>query len=359
MKGLLIYRVDFADISNHGVALKAKGQAKAYRNAGVTLDIINIYKGAIHINDQLLLPLSGISTLYKNHRVFWNKLRTINLSVYDFVHLRHPYATPWLLSFTTRLLPAVTLLVELPTFPYDEEFKKSKKLLLKIDHHYRKSLFEKTSYIIHYGQETELFNVPCINITNGVDLEVFPLRNHIKKDNKIRLIAVGKWQYWHGLDRVIKGIAASNKNVILTIIGEGPENKNLKTLSATLGIEGQVTFVGSKKGKELDNYFNKADIAIGTLGMHRKNVKIDASLKHREYAARGIPFIYAGTDLDFNSNCPFVKIIASNDLPVNMSEVLTFKEISNESISIHNYAKSKLSWNSRMKKILNTVSQKD
>ena len=35
------------------------------------------------------------------------------------------------------------------------------------------------------------------------------------------------------------------------------------------------------------------------MGIHRKGVLYDSSLKHREYCSRGLPFILSAPDLDF------------------------------------------------------------
>ena len=53
-------------------------------------------------------------------------------------------------------------------------------------------------------------------------------------------------------------------------------------------------------GKELDELFDLADFAIGSLARHRSHIDKIKTLKNREYAARGIPFIYSETDEDFD-----------------------------------------------------------
>ncbi|MEG2480028.1 MAG: hypothetical protein RSA50_07120, partial [Mucinivorans sp.] len=42
-----------------------------------------------------------------------------------------------------------------------------------------------------------------------------------------------------------------------------------------------------------DDLFEQADIAIGSLARHRSGITTIKTLKNREYAARGIPFIYS------------------------------------------------------------------
>ena len=52
--------------------------------------------------------------------------------------------------------------------------------------------------------------------------------------------------------------------------------------------------------EELDELFNEADFAIGSLARHRSGIDKIKTLKNREYAARGIPFAYSETDGDFD-----------------------------------------------------------
>lgn len=353
MKGLLIYRVNFANTANYGVVIKGKGQAKAYRENDVDLDLIFLENKTILINDQAYTRLSGINTVDRNHRVFWKKLKELDLSSYDFIHIRYPYSTPWFFSFIKGINKKTKCLIEFPTYPYDSEFLGLKTALLKVDHYYRQKVISKADYIVHYGSEPALYGTSCINITNGVDLDQFPIRKPIKTDHTLRLVAVGKWQYWHGLDRMLYGISACPKlSILLHIIGVGPENQKLKRLTLKLGISNKVKFVGNKKGEELNHYFNNADLAIGTLGMHRKNVALDASLKHREYAARGVPFVLSTADRAFPGTCGFVHYVPADDSPVNMELVKNLLNIDVDENSIRAYANQHFSWNNIISKIL-------
>lgn len=72
-------------------------------------------------------------------------------------------------------------------------------------------------------------------------------------------------------------------------------------------IEKQVIFHGQKMGKELDELFDLADFAIGSLARHRSHIDKIKTLKNREYAARGIPFIYSETDEDLTVCLTFSK----------------------------------------------------
>lgn len=92
-----------------------------------------------------------------------------------------------------------------------------------------------------------------------------------------------------------------------TIIGGSDDSTldELCQLVKKLQLDEYVSFAGNVLYEQLDGYFQTADIGIGSLGHHRSGITSLASLKNREYAARGIPFIYSEFDADFDDK-PFV-----------------------------------------------------
>ena len=67
----------------------------------------------------------------------------------------------------------------------------------------------------------------------------------------------------------------------------------------------------------LDQLFSKADMGIGSLGRHRSGITHIKTLKNREYAARGIPFVYSEIDADFD-HCNYVLKVPANETPINI-----------------------------------------
>jgi len=202
------------------------------------------------------------------------------------------------------------VVLDLPTYPYEKEFTGiNAKMLLAVDRINRRSLKGSVDLILHYGLEKELFGIPCLNVSNGV-LSFPSVARSVQKDKEtLHLLAVGKWAYWHGLDRIVEGVKGSEE-VTLHIVGVGPESKALKK-----NCEGKanVIFHGNLSGEKLEKQYQEADIGIGTLGIHRKGLKIDSSLKHREYCMRGLPFILSTEDLDFPEELAFVKYFSRDD----------------------------------------------
>ena len=112
--------------------------------------------------------------------------------------------------------------------------------------------------------------------------------------------------------------------------------------------------VGPKSGKELDEYFAWADIAIGSLGCHRKNIVETKTLKNVEYAMRGLPIIYSEKNNDFD-NMDYVLKVSANDNPVNVDDIISFMHNNNFSPSAIRQSVQHLTWNNQMKNVFQNI----
>jgi glycosyltransferase involved in cell wall biosynthesis len=81
-------------------------------------------------------------------------------------------------------------------------------------------------------------------IPNGVDPARFPPRHPAEEGGAVRLGFVGFVRAWHGLDKVIEGMAGSTQDSRLTVVGEGPAIADLQALAERLGIARRVRFAG-------------------------------------------------------------------------------------------------------------------
>src|SRR5699024_9754145 len=140
--------------------------------------------------------------------------------------------------------------------------------------------------------------------------------------------------------------------VFFHIVGEGNELENLKKLVKNIGLTKKVIFYGSKTGNDLDVIVNKCDIGIGALGTHRVNIFGNSSLKHREYCARGIPFVLAANDYDFSDEFEYKLQVPTNETDINVKTIVNFyknlKKKKNVSLEMREYAEKYLSWESKL-----------
>ena len=88
-------------------------------------------------------------------------------------------------------------------------------------------------------------------------------------------------------------------------------------------MEDYVILHGKKHGAELDAIFNICDFGIGSLGRHRVGIDNIKTLKNREYAARGIPFVYSETDSDFDSR-PYILKVPADESAVDIQSIIDF-----------------------------------
>ena len=209
------------------------------------------------------------------------------------------------------------IFLEIPTYPYDQEyFSVKEKIELYTDKLFRHTFCKYIDAIITYSNDTEIFGKRTIRLSNGIDFNHIPLRNSTKKiNNELHLIGVAEIHFWHGFDRLIKGLGAYyNSNpeykVYFHLVGNmsGKREQNeILTPIKEYGLAPYVTLYGAKHGEELNELFNRADFAIGSLGRHRSGIYNIKTLKNREYAARGLAFMYSEIDEDFDQ-MPYIFI---------------------------------------------------
>ena len=260
----------------------------------------------------------------------------------------------------------IKCVTEIPTYPYDQEFKGyplKYKIPLYIDMMYRSALASKMQAIVTFSSEKTIFGKRTICISNGIDLDSIPIHNP-KKQQDIHLIAVAEIHYWHGFDRLVAGLGEyykSNPNgrkVYFHVVGweddRGTTSNGYLTveqMARKYDIEKYIINHGKLFGEKLDEVFNQCVFAIGSLGRHRSGITEIKTLKNREYAARGISFIYSENDSDFDDK-PYIIKASADESPINVGEIIDY--IDNHDINPAEIRKTveHLSWKYQMEKVI-------
>lgn len=253
-------------------------------------------------------------------------------------------ATPWLVSLFRRLRKnGIHCVQEIPTYPYDGEFRGypwDKKIGLYVDKMFRRALARQMDAVVTFSEAKQIFGQRTINISNGVDFDAIPLHQYQgTKGTDVHVIAVAEVHTWHGFDRFIHGMGKyyeecknkKLKKVYFHIVGDvwDPEMNGssrapgFATYINKYGIEPYVIFHGKLFGEGLDRVFNQCVFAVGSLGRHRSGITHIKTLKNREYASRGIPFIYSECDSDFDHQ-PYVLKAPADESPIDIQQVLDF-----------------------------------
>ncbi len=357
-KALFIARVDESDINNKGIIQKIKGQSIAHEKLNWSTDRIANRSQRIFFNNHQIVDKSGTPTFLFALRWYQFITPAVISKKYDLLWIRYGLSTPSFIRFLNdykQKYPDVTIIIDMPTYPYHKEWRGIKgKVVMYMDRKNRRKLSKLVTLILHSGPERKIFDIQTYYMTNGI--------NHIKKDivkdkrdhSTIDLLAIGKWQKWHGLDRVIMGMSAEH-NMVLHVVGEGPYSSTLRRMVAKRGLEKVVVFYGSLDDDMLTDLYQRCDIGIGTLGIHRKKVRYNSSLKHRHYCLNGLPFIYSGVDSDFPNSLEFIMQVdeSEDEISFDRIERFFFQVGQEEKLEqrMQQYASQQLSWNKRIKEL--------
>ena len=141
------------------------------------------------------------------------------------------------------------------------------------------------------------FRKPTIVIGNGVDLDVVqPLPAPRNAQPRVAFLGSVN-QTWHGVDKLLD-LARALPEWEFDIVGYEPGR-----------LPGapppNVAAHGSLPREDYEPILGRADVAVGTLGLHRKNMREACPLKVREYLAYGLPTIIGYEDTDFVGETPW------------------------------------------------------
>ena len=278
-------------------------------------------------------------------------------------------ASPFLIRFFKRLKKlGVKAVTEIPTYPYDQEFdtfSRQERLGLKMDQLFRNRLYRQQSAVVTFSDAKQIFGQRTIRISNGVDFDSIPLHQFHPVDDALHFIGVAEVHLWHGYDRLIAGLGeyykntASPRKIVFHIVGgidpfdlygQG-DYPGIQTLIDQYGIQENVVFHGQLFGEELDRIFNQSCFAIGSLARHRSGITVIKTLKNREYATRGIPFIYSEIDSDFE-DMPYIVKAVPDESPVDIQQILDFLEHHHFEPSEIRKTVENLTWKIQMKRVI-------
>lgn len=289
-------------------------------------------------------------------------LRTLREGGYDWLYFRYNLnATPFMIRFMAEVRKlGVRIVMEIPTFPYDGEFRDlplMRRIAFETEKWSRKRFHRFVDKIVTFSDDREIFGVPCVNLSNAVDPEQIPLRAVLPRHDYVRMTGVAILSFWHGYDRLIRGIAAyraahpQGREVRFDVVGGGEIRDQLEQLARELGVADCVKFHGLLYGDELNRVFLDTDLCVGCLACHRKHIVEVKSLKNVEYAMRGIPMVYSEQNNDFD-NRPYVLKATADESPVDVADLLRRFEKAERDPETIRRSVAHLSWEFQMKKLL-------
>lgn len=359
-----------------GISKKIVAQSKALKYNGLDIELARfdrdesgrlIYK----IGDRTVETYGkGIAAKIKKRCRFGKLAKYISDNDIRFVYVRYVhFANPFFVDLFRRLRKNGTVIfLELPTYPYDSEYKNlSLHSLVPVytERLCRRSLAQYADRIVTFSSHDRIWNRPTVRISNGVDMDEIPVRCAPPKNPAaLNLLGVAGLMFWHGFDRMIEGLREYYRTpqpvkVVFSIVGGKPDSevlRELKDRTRRYGLQEFVVFHGEMSGSALDDLFDRNDVAIGCLGCHRKNIVHAKALKNIEYAARGVPFIYSESNEDFDSK-EYIMKIPANESSVDIASVIAFSRNMNLSPEKIRASVDRLTWNEQMSKVVTELNQ--
>lgn len=368
MNGLYLAHEGISE--SRGISKKILAQCKGLSNNGVNIFLCHLESVGgnriYYIEDQIVSFLGkGLISTYRFYTYYTPFFNYIKKHDVRFVYIRYNHiATPFYVFFLKKLKElGLTIVMEIPTYPYDSEhvddtFKQ--RIISSFEKRARKQFKKYVDRIVTVQNYDEIFGIPTIKISNGIDLDKISLRTLIPHEG-FNLLGVANLKDWHGYDRLIEGIGLYYKNggkedVHFYLIGNNTAIvEKYNSIATKYGISEKIHFEGEKQGEELDEYFNTADLAIGSLGFHRIGLIEGKPLKCAEYAARGIPFIYSNINVDFDDK-DYVMRVSADETPIDIKNVLNFiKGLKSTVSSIRNDIAEKGTWDYQMLLVLQEI----
>ncbi len=294
MQGLYICVDQSMKNDKSGVGLKVRNQMKSFNQAGLEFE-----EYILPMNHSKLLPILyrlpffNVYPIWKYSDVFENV---------KYIYMRRPFVmTVYMRRVLKRIRkknPTAKIVIEIPTYPYDEEYNTYKLnwMLKRKDCYNRNRMNGLVDHWSIVNNEDKIFGINTIKIKNGIDVDAIKPRAPIETGDTIHFCAVAMFKEWHGYERFFYGLAeyykkGGSRNMISHFVGEGSELPFYHKLVRELNLDQHVVFHGYLSGKELEKIYDLADISLGSFGMFKQNLNLSCNLKSRESVARGVPMV--------------------------------------------------------------------
>lgn len=371
-KILYISLTNLSDLTQ-GISKKVFWQSEAFFNSGY-----KIFNTSVE-NKKLLLLCNGkiteeIKSPIKSYTaamlpMFWVLPNFIRKHEINILYVRYNKFISLLLFYLKIILPNIKIYLEMPTYPLLKEYtpptkyKQTNKNIIKtmfvlFDYILGNCLINKSvCKIVTYSNHSKIMRKDTIKINNGYG-DFTKIANCIARTSLINLTIVATFGYWHGVDRIIDSLSLYKKpGILLNIVGDGECLDKLKKIVANDEyLSSVVKFWGWQSGEKLLEIYKNTNIAIASLGGHRKGITTTSELKIREYLSLGLPIVYSLKDPSIPIDFPAAYKVSSSDEPFDIDRILNwYSNLTITSAQIRDFAKVNLSWNRQIQPIITDI----
>lgn len=347
-----------------GVYKKIRAQVEAFGHLGHTCKLL-----FVRDSEEAFYCLSSKQEKLSLRNEQHVKFITDYLSTCDFCYarfelLRHKYYKKIIDLCIENNVKVVT---EIPTYPpYQESIARVKENFR--NKHYSSALktlvgtifvvldmYRMTFYsklVVMIADDKKFRFADTIRIENGIDVNKYIYRKPTNSE-KVRIIAVSNFSIWNGYDLALEGLRKyidrnPSAEIELILVGEKQKAADLIAQVKRLNLQRFVKFTGALSGKQLDDAFKNADIALCALGNHRRKVFSNSSLKAKEYASRGMLMVMSDAEGIEREITERSLVLPSHEEPLDFDRVIKwYMSIDNKDEVrefISKYAQAHYSW---------------
>ena len=345
-----------------GIYKKVRCQKESFDRLGIDSQLIFHENGDFYANDLYIGFESQTALMRLKNRFFIPNvvMNYLKAQSFDYLYIRKFFINWDLIQLSSYFNKInVKVIIDIPTYPYKSELSGFlNNLIYYHENYYSKFLKKFIPYISYIGKDySKIWGIDTIPMSNGVDLNKVKISDRKIDDKIIRFLGVANLASWHGYERFIYSMKNLEPELLsgihFDIVGYGPCFEYLKTVIDDCHLNENVTLYGNLLGKELDDIFNSANIGVDALAMYKVDLYETSSLKTREYAARGIPFILSCNDPAYPKDCQFIFRVPNSHEFIDIRSICNwYKSDTPESSEIRLFAEQNLSWDKQMKKVL-------
>lgn len=354
-----------------GVSNKVLNQIKALRNMGHEV----FYTSYINCGIQILDNENKVvrEKYYRISPQFFKYLRRGVLiqntyqyflsqgTYFDMCYVRFHFFDRKYCSMLRTMKKYSKVIIEAHGYPY-REWKRWKLIPLYIrDIIFQQPCSRYVDLVAAISNHENIWGRKTVFIDNAVDVTAVKIHERIPEDNVIKLISVAIEQPYHGFEKVIIGLdnyykCGGTREISIFMVGEYSEKT--KKLVNKLNLDQHIIFTGKLYGKELEDIYNKSDLAIGSFSK-RANDEYGSSIKTKEFFAKGIPFINGWKEYAFDDSYPYMKRFDMNDAYIDFNSVVDFydsiKNNKNIPLEMRKFAEEHFVWEKQFEKIFNMI----
>lgn len=245
------------------------------------------------------------------------------------------------------------IIYEIPTYPIDCGTSFLKKLAVMIEQMYFNvfvypNIDAMPAFVQKDCRKHPSKLVSVYNAVNVLDVDG-------KKDSsRYTFLFVGNLQKWHGLESVIKLVVEYKGTFDIELKIYSSNTDCYQDLLSKYSFSKRIHFCGRESMKNISQTVTRKTIGIGGLDYSERGASFDTSLKNKDYAAMGIPFVYTLKDLSF-IDYPYGLQISKGDVNNELIDriVLWHQSIESEDLSslIQEYARMNLTYDKQVETV--------